>query len=126
MSKGKKKIMVIDDEPNLVEMVQVWLQTSGYDVITAYESLQGLEKVQKEKPDLVILDIMMPNVDGFSVCRRMKEHKATKNIPVIILTVKWLPQDKAEGLAAGAECYMTKPFEATELLDNIKKILKLH
>ncbi len=120
----KKKILIIDDDPNITELTKVLLESHNYKVLTVCDGVSGLQEAKKHKPRLIILDIMMPNVDGISICKSLKSDKKTKNIPVIILTVKWLDEDQKRALNAGASCYITKPFETNELLKKIREILK--
>ena len=97
-----KTILVIDDLPENVFMLQDRLENEGYNIITAYDGKSGIEKVRSELPDLILLDIMMPGIDGFEVCRRLKNEITTRHIPVIFVTAKMNPADEAEGLALGA------------------------
>jgi DNA-binding response OmpR family regulator len=120
----KKKILFIEDEVDLVEMMKLRLAAAGYEAVVAFDGEEGLSKAKTEKPDLVLLDIIMPKMDGFTVCRALKESPVTENIPVVVVSAsggKNLPQ---RSFAAGADEVITKPFEAQELLDKIKKLLK--
>ena len=119
-----KKILLVDDEPELVEMVKTRLEANNYEVITASDGKQALDKVRKEKPDLIILDILLPRMDGYNVCGLLKTDIKYNKIPVIMLTVKSQESDKKKGEEAGAEAYIIKPFEAQELLEEIQKLLK--
>ncbi|MEW6516636.1 MAG: response regulator [candidate division FCPU426 bacterium] len=121
-----KKILVVDDEDAVVRLIQLQLKFEGYQVITAYDGLEALEKVATEKPDLVVLDIMMPKVDGWVVCHSIKSHMETKNTRVIILSAKTQIMAKIKGLYIyQAELYMTKPFDLDELSSNISKLLSI-
>lgn len=120
----KKKILMIDDDVNITELSKVLLESHNYKVSVVHDSTEGLKKAKKIKPHLIILDIMMPNIDGIDICKSLKENKKTKDIPVIILTVKWMAEDQRRGLDAGACCYITKPFETEELLDKVEEILQ--
>jgi DNA-binding response OmpR family regulator len=120
---AKKKVLIIDDDPNISELTKVLLEAQDYQVISAPGAAEGIKKAKSKKPDLVILDIMMPEMDGISVCQKLKADKKTGNIPIMMLTVKWLAEDKKKSLEAGACCYMTKPFETKELVEKVKQIL---
>lgn len=117
------KILLVDDEPELVAMVKLRLEANNYEVITAANGRQALEKAKKENPDLIILDIMMPKLDGYQVCGALKTNKKYNKIPVVMLTVKSQPDDIKRGEEAGASAYITKPFEAQMMLDEIQKLL---
>ncbi len=118
-----QRIFVADDDPDIVHFVRVNLELDGYEVDSAHDGKQALAAITANPPDLVILDIMMPGMDGLSVLRRMRTHPATANISVIILTAKALPQDRVEGLQLGADDYVTKPFEFDELVARIQTVL---
>jgi len=119
----KKKILVIDDESDLVEMLSIRLEANNYQVITASDGQLGLDKARSEKPDLIILDLMLPKIDGYKVCRLLKFDEKYKNIPVVLFTAKALDADKELGEEVGADAYITKPFEPGILLDKIKQLL---
>lgn len=124
--KRAKKILVVDDEESIVRLIQLQLKFEGYQVVTAYDGLEALEKVVEEKPDLVVLDIMMPKVDGWVVCHSIKSHMDTKNTRVIILSARSQFMSKLKGLYIyQAEIYMTKPFDVDELSSNISKLLNI-
>jgi two-component system response regulator VicR len=119
------KIMVVDDEPDVVDLIKLVLESDGYTVITAYSGKESLEKLDKETPDLILLDIMMPQMDGWEVFRRIRADERTANIPVAMLTAKTQSIDKMIGLhVVKVDDYITKPFGRSELLERIKKILK--
>ncbi len=120
----KKKILIIDDDVNIIELTKVLLESHNYKVSVARDAIEGMKKAKKVKPHLIILDIMMPNINGINTCKSLKEDKKTKDIPVIILTVKWMAEDQRKGLDAGACCYITKPFETEELLAKVEEILQ--
>lgn len=115
------KILVVDDEKPIVDIVQYNLEKEGYRVVTAFNGEEALLLVEAEKPDLIILDIMLPRKDGFTVCR---EIRAGYDIPIIMLTAKELEIDKIIGLELGADDYVTKPFSARELIARVKAILR--
>ncbi len=114
-------ILIVDDEKPIVEILQYNLEKEGYRVITAFDGEEALDKVMQENPDLILLDIMMPGKDGFTVCR---EIRAEKDIPIIMLTAKELEVDKVLGLELGADDYVTKPFSAREVVARVKAILR--
>ena len=118
-----KKILVVDDEPELVKALDVRLKQEGFDVLTALDGEEGLNKARQEKPDLIILDVMLPKLDGYKVSRLLKFDKDYKHIPVIMLTAKIEEEDKALGEETGADEYVTKPFEWEELLKKVKEYL---
>lgn len=121
---GKNKILIIDDEADLCATLKARLEASGFNVLTALSGQEGLSKAKEHMPDLVILDLMMPVMDGFEVCRRLKKDKQTSLIPVVVLTV--LEQDEAakKAITMGAEGYLVKPFEQETLLFTIRQFLK--
>lgn len=117
-----KKILAVDDERHIVRLVEVNLQRAGYEVVTAYDGREALEKVKAETPDLVVLDVMMPYMDGFEVLKNLKADPATADIPVIMLTAKAQDADVFRGWQSGVDCYLTKPFNPMELLTFVKRI----
>ncbi|HZW38531.1 MAG TPA: response regulator [Ignavibacteriaceae bacterium] len=121
----KKKILVIDDLPENVFLLQDRLEHEGYEVITAYDGVSGLQKVKEELPDLILLDVMMPEVDGLEVCRQIVNDPEISRIPVIMVTAKSGVEDIKEGLEAGAFDYIKKPFNRVELLARVSSALKL-
>ncbi|MBI2091576.1 MAG: response regulator [Deltaproteobacteria bacterium] len=119
-----KKILIVDDEKDLVETLSFRLEAAGYAIITAFDGKEGLEKARSEKPDIVLLDIMMPKMDGYQVCRMLKFDDEYKHMPIIMLTARGQEQDKKTGENVGADDYVTKPFDSGDLLTRIKKLLK--
>jgi len=117
-----KKILAVDDERHIVRLVEVNLQRAGYEVVTAYDGREALEKVKSENPDLVVLDVMMPYMDGFEVLKNLKADPVTAEIPVIMLTAKAQDADVFRGWQSGVDCYLTKPFNPMELLTFVKRI----
>jgi two-component system, OmpR family, alkaline phosphatase synthesis response regulator PhoP len=115
-----EKILVVDDEPDIVETLSFRLEQEGYEVITAADGLEALDKARKESPDLLILDIMMPKLDGFQVSRMLKFDERYHDIPIIMLTAKTQEHDVDTGMTTGADEYIKKPFDAKELIDLIK------
>lgn len=125
MRSGKsRKILVVDDERHIVRLVQVNLERAGYQVIAAFDGKEALKKIGSEKPDLVVLDVMMPYMDGFQVLKQMKAEAATKDIPVIMLTAKAQDADVFRGWASGVDMYLTKPFNPLELMTFVKRIFE--
>ncbi len=114
-------ILVVDDEKPIVDILQYNLEKEGYRVITAYDGDEALQQVESELPDLILLDIMLPGKDGFTVCREIRQNK---DIPIIMLTAKELEVDKVLGLELGADDYVTKPFSAREIIARVKAILR--
>ena len=119
----KKRILVIDDEIDFVKMLQARLRIEGYEVLTAEDGIQGVQVARKERPDLIILDIMMPGLDGHSVCDMIKKSTLTWSIPVIYLTAKTGQADETEALEKGAKHYLTKPYNPAMLMEMIKSVL---
>jgi len=120
----KKKILLVDDERDLVETVTFRLEAGGYEVLPAYDGQEGLDKARKEKPDLIILDLMLPKMDGYKVCRMLKFDEKYKKIPIIMFTARAQQSDIEMGKEVGADAYVTKPFEPQALLGKIKELLK--
>lgn len=116
------KILVCDDERHIVRLIQVNLERQGYQVVTAYDGKEGLEKIRAEKPDLCVLDVMMPYMDGFEVLKALRKDAATMDLPVIMLTAKAQDKDVFEGYHYGADMYLTKPFNPAELISFVKRI----
>ena len=120
----KKRILLVDDEKDLVETVSFRLQANNYAVIFAYDGQEGLEKAKKENPDLIILDLMLPKMDGYKVCGLLKADARYNKIPIIMFTARAQESDIKMGEEAGADAYITKPFEPQVLLEKIKELLK--
>ena len=125
MPEPMKRILVIDDLPENVFMLQDRLEHEGYKVLTAYNGKSGIEKAQNEVPDLILLDVMMPDINGFEVCKTLVSDSRTSDIPIILVTAKTDPEDIKEGLDAGAYDYIKKPINKIELLARVKSELKL-
>ena len=120
----KKKIIVVEDEPDLVDVVTYNLQREGYLVLAAQRGDEGLNLIRSERPDLVLLDLMLPGMDGLSVCRQMKSDGSLSEIPIIIASAKGEESDVVIGLEMGADDYLAKPFSPRELLARIKAVLR--
>lgn len=120
---NKKKILLVDDEKDLVYAVELQLQANNYEVLTVYDGQEALNTARKEKPDLIILDLMLPKLDGYKVCRMLKFDEKYKYIPIIMFTARVQKSDKELGFEVGADAYLTKPFEPQVLLEKIKELL---
>ena len=118
-----KNILVVDDEANITRLIRMNLERQGYSVTTAEDGRHALEQVAATKPDLILLDIMMPHLDGFEVLQKLKEDPATSNVPVIMLTVKAQDTDFFEGHKRGADVYLTKPIDPAELVAHVRNLL---
>jgi len=121
----KPKILVVDDSLPNVKMLRDRLRATGYEVVEAYDGLEALEKVEAEGPDLVLLDIMMPKMDGYEVCRRLRSQPSTRLLPVIMITALREMKDKVSGLEAGADDFLSKPFNPVELQARVTSLLRL-
>ncbi len=120
----KKKILIVDDEDDLRKMLKFRLEATNYEVIEASDGEEGLNKARFERPDLIILDLMLPKIDGFKVCRMLKFDERHREIPIIMFTARAQMQDEKLGRETGADAYITKPFEPKVLLGKIKELLK--
>lgn len=118
------KILVVDDEKNILELVRFNLEREGYQVLTAQDGARGLELAREKIPDLIVLDVMLPGMNGLEVCRELHQDTATKNIPIIMLSARAEELDRVLGLEIGADDYVTKPFSPRELLARIKARLR--
>ncbi len=118
-----KKILVVDDEPDLLVAIKIRLKAAGYDVEVAKDGAEGLEKARTVEPNLILLDLMLPKMNGYKVCRFIKFDEKYKHIPIIMLTARAEEDDRILGMETGANLYMTKPFNNKELLENIKKLI---
>jgi len=118
-----KKILLVDDEPHIIMMLENRMKHAGYEVITASDGQEALTKAKKENPDLIILDLMLPKLDGYKVCRMLKFDEKYKHIPIIMLSARAQEADKKMGETVGADGYVTKPFEPQVLLGKVKELL---
>lgn len=118
-----KKVLAVDDKPNIIMLIKSKLKANGFEVITAYNGATALELAFSEKPDLVLLDIMMPNMDGFEVFQKLKENDAMKNVPVVFLTASGQRADESRAMEMGAKYFLTKPFSPNHLLEIVNKAL---
>ena len=121
MAKGK--ILVVDDEVNITQILEFSIGAEGYEVITAANGEEAIDKARREQPDLIILDVMMPKIDGYEACRILKANPLTKGIPVVLLTAKGRDIDKRLGYEVGATDYIIKPFSPNKLVDRIHQLL---
>jgi len=124
-NKENAHILIVDDVPNNIRLLGTILQQEGYKINSAKNGLQALNIAAKGMPDLILLDVMMPEADGYKICQRLKDNPATKNIPVIFITTRDQVKDMAKGFQAGAADFITKPFNTLELLIRIRTHLKL-
>jgi len=118
------KILAIDDDYVVLELLKETLMLEGYDVICVSSGLDGLEQLIKEKPDLVLLDVMMPQFDGYEICKKIKECKSTADIPIIFVSAKAQPEDLEIAFSLGADDYVIKPFDMKDLTDRVKAAIK--
>ncbi len=121
--KKNKKILAVDDEPLILELLEVQLKKAGYELITSTGGTEALSLVEKNRPDLIILDVMMPPPDGFHVCNTLKNNPDYRHIPIIMLTSEARAADKIWGMEAEADAYIIKPYQEQELLRTIKELL---
>lgn len=120
----RKKVLIVDDEPNIVAALEYLLEKSGYEVMVAANGEEGLALVERFRPDLVLLDVMMPRIDGYEVCRRMRERPECNDIKIVMLSAKGREVEVRKGVSLGADLYVTKPFSSTELVARIDSLLK--
>jgi len=118
-----KRILAVDDEPHILKLVAFSLKTGGFDVVEATDGLSAIAVAEAEQPDLILLDVMMPALDGYETCRRLKQNPATRDIPVIMLTAKAQASEQAIGLECGATDYVCKPFTPKELVAQVRGFL---
>ena len=118
-----KRILVVDDEKDIADTLRFRLEANGYEVVTAYDGQDGLNKAKTVSPDLIVLDLMLPKIDGYKVCRMLKFDETYKHIPIILFTARVQESDRQTGVKVGADAYITKPFEASILLAKIKDLL---
>src|SRR3954467_4601810 len=120
----KDKILVVDEEPDALDLIQFNLKGAGYDVVTADDGTEAIKKARTTQPSLVVLDVMLPEVDGLEVCKTLRREPATATIPIIMLTAKAAEIDRVLGLELGADDYLTKPFSPRELVLRVKSLLR--
>ena len=119
----KKKILVVEDEESLLKLQSILLTIRGYTVEGVMDGQAALEAVETMNPDLILLDIMLPKIDGFEVCRQIKANEATRHIPVVMLTAKKSMEDRVMGKQAGADMYITKPYKTSIVIETIQRLL---
>ena len=119
----RSRILLVDDEPSIVKMVSKRLEVEGFEVLVAMDGQDGLKKAQTESPDVLILDIMLPKLNGYEVCTMLKQDTRYQKLPVILFTAKAQDKDEKLGMACGADAYMRKPFNAQELVGKIHELL---
>jgi DNA-binding response OmpR family regulator len=123
MSDPRKRILSIEDEPAIQMTLKARLEANGYEVLCASDGEEGLARAQAEKPDLIILDLMLPKRDGYSICRLLKFDQRYRHIPILMLTARGLEKDRETGMKTGADAYITKPFDSADLLATVRRLL---
>ena len=118
-----KKVLIVDDEPNIVLSVEFLMKREGYDVVTAGDGQEALDMLQDARPDLMILDVMMPRKNGFEVCEAVRGHPQFGSLPILMLTAKGREAEMKKGLSLGADAYVTKPFSTHDLIDRVDELL---
>lgn len=121
-----KKILIVEDEESLLKLESILLTSKGYAVAGVMDGKAALEEVKNNRPDLIVLDVMLPEMDGFEVCRRIKENPETSGIPIVMLTAKKSNNDVERGRLAGAEAYITKPFKSAKVIEVIEGLINGH
>ena len=121
---NSKRILLVDDEPNIIIPIEFLMQQQGYQVDMAYNGKDALTKMEAHTPDVVILDVMMPEMDGFEVARQIRNNSKYENTSIVFLTAKGTDQDKMSGYDSGGEIYLTKPFENDELVQTVKELIQ--
>ena len=119
----KRRILVVDDEPSIAKILRKQLEVAGFDVAVAVDGADALVKVREFRPDLMVLDVMLPKLNGHQVCAALKRDVELKQIPVLMLTAKAQRKDQDEGLLSGADAFLTKPFQLDELLGQVRRLL---
>ncbi|MFC1697544.1 PleD family two-component system response regulator [Nanoarchaeota archaeon] len=117
----KKKVLVVDDEPHILKLVEYTLSKSGFEVITGFVGQEALKRAESDQPDLILLDVMMPNMDGFETAKILKENQETKHIPIVFLSAKTRFEDEWKGFESGAVDYIKKPFEPQHLVEKVNE-----
>jgi DNA-binding response OmpR family regulator len=117
------RILVVDDEPNIAQIMKLTLESGGYEVEVAADGAEGLKRAKESEPDLILLDLMLPNIDGYKVCRFLKFDQKYRHIPIILISAMGETEDKELGAQVGADLYMSKPFQPDELLARIGELL---
>ena len=127
---GRKKILLVDDDPDLVEAMKIILENKSYDVAVAHDGKEGLKKVETEQPNLIILDVMMPEIDGYEMCTKLKSDPQYGHIPILLLTavgeaISTTTYTKEMGMKMEADDYIPKPVELTELVERVEKLFRI-
>lgn len=118
-----KKVLIVDDEPNIAISVDFLMRREGFEVLVAHDGEEGLARIRADRPDLVVLDVMMPKLDGFEVCKAVRADPTLAGVRILMLTAKGRAQEITKGLALGAEAYIAKPFSTRELVAKVKELL---
>lgn len=118
-----KKVLIVDDEPNIAISVDFLMRREGFEVLVAHDGEEGLARIRADRPDLVVLDVMMPKLDGFEVCKAVRADPTLAGVRILMLTAKGRAQEITKGLALGAEAYIPKPFSTRELVAKVKELL---
>ena len=121
---NQKTLLIVDDEPNILLSLEFLMKREGYQVHLARDGVEALEAIAAQRPDLVLLDVMMPRKTGFEVCQEVRANEALKSTRILMLTAKGRDTDVAKGLALGADAYMTKPFSTKELVEKVRQMLQ--
>lgn len=119
----KRRVLIVDDEPSIAKVLRKQMEVAGFDVTVAVDGLDGLTKAREAIPELIILDVMLPKMNGYEVCAALKQDEALRKIPILMLTAKSQRQDQEEGLKHGADAFLTKPFQLDELLAKARTLL---
>ena len=119
----KHRILLVDDEPSIVKMVGKRLEVDGFEVLLAMDGQEGLHKARTEHPDLIVLDLMLPKLNGYEICTMLKQDARYQKVPIVLFTAKAQEKDEKLGMECGANAYVRKPFRAQELLDKIRALL---
>lgn len=123
MAVNRGRILIVEDEESLMKLESIILSSKGFSVTGCPDGISALEEIDRNPPDLVILDIMLPDIDGFEVCRRIRSHPVSGSVPVIMLTARKNSQDIDRGVQTGADAYITKPFKSAQLISTIDQLL---
>jgi DNA-binding response OmpR family regulator len=118
-----KKVLIVDDEPSIIVALQFLMEQNGYETLVAFSGEEAMETIARQHPDLILLDIMLPVVDGFEVCQRVRENPEWKDIRIVLVTALGSEANAAKGLALGADAYITKPFANADLVAKVKELL---
>lgn len=118
-----KKVLIVDDEPSIIVALQFLMEQNGFETMVAFSGEEAMETIARQRPDLVLLDIMLPVVDGFEVCQRLRENPEWKGVRIVLVTALGSEANAAKGLALGADAYITKPFANADLVAKVKELL---